>query len=217
MSPCALGQRIAAQAALRWAVACAVALALGACASIPSPEQANEAVLALQKYERWAWALGIALLWADLLLPIPQTSIIAALGIVYGPWFGGAVGSFGLITSGLIGYGLMRTSARRLVLRWVRPGSLERIERWFERSGTWAIVLSRSLPHSIPEALVLVAGLARMPLGRFTAALVLGSVPIGFVFAAIGAGWSTQPVLALVVSYVVPIVLLPVALYFMRR
>ena len=48
--------------------------------------------------------------------------------------------------------------------------------------------------------------------GKFLAALTIGSVPTGFVFSAIGAGWSDQPVLALVVSYVLPIFLLPVVL-----
>jgi hypothetical protein len=38
-------------------------------------------------------------------------------------------------------------------------------------------------------------------------------VPTAFVFAAIGAGWETQPILALTVSYVLPILLLPIALY----
>jgi hypothetical protein len=41
-------------------------------------------------------------------------------------------------------------------------------------------------------------------------------VPAAFAFAAIGAGWADQPVLALAVSYVLPILLLPIALYLMR-
>jgi len=45
----------------------------------------------------------------------------------------------------------------------------------------------------------------------------LGSVPTAFVFAAIGAGWANQPILALGVSYVLPILLLPIALYLVRR
>jgi hypothetical protein len=47
--------------------------------------------------------------------------------------------------------------------------------------------------------------------------LVVGSMPTGFVFAAIGDGWSNEPVLALAVSYVLPILMLPVALYVLRR
>ena len=56
-----------------------------------------------------------------------------------------------------------------------------------------------------------------MPIRKFVAALTLGSVPTAFVFAAIGAGWADQPILALAVSYVLPILLLPVALYLLRR
>ena len=56
-----------------------------------------------------------------------------------------------------------------------------------------------------------------MPMPKFTAALTIGSVPTAFAFAAIGAGWADQPFLALAVSYVLPILLLPLALYLMRR
>jgi uncharacterized membrane protein YdjX (TVP38/TMEM64 family) len=64
--------------------------------------------------------------------------------------------------------------------------------------------------------MVFLAGLAGMPIARFTAVLTVGSVPAAFAFAAIGAGWADQPILALVVSYVLPILLLPVALYIVR-
>ena len=103
-----------------------------------------------------------------------------------------------------------------MVKRLVGPESLNTMEGLFKRAGPWAIVLTRSLPYSVPEALVLLAGLARMPLGKFTAALAVGSVPTAFVFAAIGAGWADQPILAVAVSYVLPILLLPIALYLMR-
>jgi hypothetical protein len=54
------------------------------------------------------------------------------------------------------------------------------------------------------------------PDGKIHRALTIGSVPTAFVFAAIGAGWADQPILALAVSYVLPILLLPIALYLMR-
>jgi uncharacterized membrane protein YdjX (TVP38/TMEM64 family) len=191
-------------------------LALASCATIPTPQNASDAVLMLREYDAWAWAVGIALIWADLVLPVPQTVVIAALGIVYGTVLGGLLGSVGLITSGLLGYVLMLTSARRMVKRFVSPQSLNRMDSLFERAGTWAIVLTRSLPYSIPEAVIFLAGLAGMPLGKFTAAVAVGSVPTAFAFAAIGAGWADRPILALVASYVLPILLLPVALYLMR-
>jgi uncharacterized membrane protein YdjX (TVP38/TMEM64 family) len=189
---------------------------LASCARIPTSQDANDAVLMLRDYDGWAWALGIALIWADLVLPVPQTAVIAALGIIYGTLLGGLLGSVGLISGGLLGYALMRTAARRFASRLVDRRSLHRMEGLFDRAGAWAIVLTRSLPYSVPEAIVFLAGLAGMPMGKFTIALTVGSVPTAFAFAAIGAGWADQPVLALVVSYVLPILLLPVALYVVR-
>ena len=191
-----------------------LSLALSACA-IPTQEEAGNAVLTLGQYEGWAWAVGIALIWADLLLPIPQTSVIAALGIIYGTLIGGLLGSVGLITGGLLGYGLMRTAARRFAQR-VAGARLRRMESLFDRGGAWAIVLTRSLPFSVPEIMVLLAGIAGMPMRTFAAALTLGSVPAAFAFAGIGAGWAEQPLLALAVSYLLPILLLPIALSLMR-
>jgi uncharacterized membrane protein YdjX (TVP38/TMEM64 family) len=193
-----------------------LSLAIASCTAIPTHQEANDAVLMLRQYESWAWALGIAFICADVVLPIPQATIVAALGIIYGTALGGLLGSLGLISGGLLGYGLMRTSARRLVQRFAGPRSLHRMESLFDQGGAWAIVLTRSLPYSIPEAMASLAGLAGMPLWRFTAALTLGSIPTAFAFAAIGAGLADQPVLALVVSYVLPILLLPVALHLMR-
>ena len=200
------------------AVVGAALLMLGSCSGrMPTIDETNAVVSRLRDYEAWAWALGIGLIWVDLILPVPQTAIIAALGIVYGAVGGGLVGSFALITSGLLAYFLMRTQARRFVVRLVGQRSMDRMGVFFERSGAWAIVLTRSLPYSIPEAMTFLAGLGRMPFEKFLAAMVLGSVPTAFVFAGIGAAWADQPLLALAVSYVLPIALLPVVLQAMRK
>jgi uncharacterized membrane protein YdjX (TVP38/TMEM64 family) len=192
-------------------------LVLAACARIPTAQEANDAVMTLREYDSWAWAVGIALIWADLVLPVPQTAVIAALGIIYGTLLGGLLGTVGLITGGLLGYALMLTSARRFVQRFVGPGSLHKVETLFEQGGAWAIVLTRSFPYSVPEAMVFLAGLAGMPMREFIAALTIGSVPTAFVFAAIGAGWASQPIVALGVSFVLPVLLLPIGLYLIRR
>jgi uncharacterized membrane protein YdjX (TVP38/TMEM64 family) len=192
-------------------------MTLTACASVLSAEEANATVLMLRRFEGWAWAVGIVLIWADLVLPVPQAAVIAALGVVYGTLVGGLLGTLGLITGGLLGYALMHTPVRRLAQRVVGARSLGQMEDMFDRGGAWAIILTRSLPYSLPEAMVLLAGLSRMPMSKFVAALILGSVPTAFTFAAIGAGWSDQPIVALAVSYVLPILLLPAVFYVLRR
>ena len=91
-----------------------LAVALTSCATIPAPQDANDVVLMLREYDDWAWAVGIVLIWADVVLPVPQTVVIAALGVIYGAVLGALLGTIGLITGGLFGYGLMLTSARRM-------------------------------------------------------------------------------------------------------
>src|SRR5262249_56125856 len=112
---------------------------------------------------------------------------------------------------GLRGCGGRFSAGGRCAQRFAGSRSLRKMESLFARGGAWAIVLTRSLPYSIPEAMVFLAGLAAMPLPRFAAALTIGSVPAAFAFAAIGAGWADQPVVALAASYVFPILLLPIA------
>jgi uncharacterized membrane protein YdjX (TVP38/TMEM64 family) len=190
--------------------------ALSCAARIPTPEELDGAILALRRYDAWAWALGIGAICADLVLPVPQTAVIAALGILYGLFGGALLGSAGLLAAGLLGYGLARRYGRRLVVRLAGDRSLERVEGLFARADVWAIVLTRSLPYSLAEIVVLVAGLSGMGVGRFTLALCLGSLPTAFVFAAIGAGWEGEPLLALAVAYLAPIPLVPPVLYLLR-
>jgi len=200
------------------AIAGAALLMLASCSGrMPTVDETNAVVSRLRDYDAWAWALGIGLIWADLVLPVAQTAIIAALGIVYGTVVGGLVGSFALITSGLIAYFLMRTHARRFLVRLAGQRLLDKMGVFFDRSGTWAIVLTRSLPSSIPEAMTLLAGLGRMPFEKFLIAMVLGGVPTAFVFAGVGAGWVDQPFLALAISYMLPVAVLPVVLLTMRK
>ena len=134
--------------------------------------------------------MGLALIWADVQLPVPQTVVIAALGLIYGTVLGGLLGSLGLITGGLLGYVLMLT-AMALVKRLVGPDRDGELVRTGRCAGDRP---HPQPPYSLPEAMVFLAGLAGMPMGNFTAALVVGSVPTAFAFAAIGAAWADQPI-----------------------
>ncbi|MFN4943056.1 MAG: VTT domain-containing protein, partial [Akkermansiaceae bacterium] len=85
----------------------------------------------------------------------------------------------------------------------------------FERSGAWVVAMSRALPI-LPEVLACMAGLLRMPFGKFVIALACGSVPMGFLFAWIGVMGRNQPAWGLAFSLGVPAVLWSAAA-LMRR
>ena len=149
--------------------------------------------------------VGIGLLIADLFIPIPTTSVIAGLGILYGPFVGGAYALAGSMLAALIGYMLGRFAGRPLAERWL-GSQLQVGERAFSRHGGWIVAASRWMPV-LPEVISVSAGISRMPLPAFLAAAFCGALPHCAVFAFVGHLGAEAPVWTIVISAIVPIVL----------
>ena len=101
-------------------------------------------------------------------------------------------GVLGNTVGSVIGWGIGYYGGRPLVERhgrWlhVGPENLDRAERWFARWGDWAVCLGRVTPV-VRSFVSSPAGLARMPLGRFTVFTFLGCVP--WCFGLAGIGWA---------------------------
>jgi uncharacterized membrane protein YdjX (TVP38/TMEM64 family) len=164
----------------------------------------------------WAWAVAIGLLVADLLLPVPATGVMAALGSVYGPVVGALVGATGSALAGMLGYGLARAGGRPLVRFIASEEEMARFQAFFDRWGGVAVIVSRVLPI-LPEVVAVLAGLARMRVRRFAAALALGTVPTAALFAWLGHVSRDEPWYGMVVALAVPLVIWPVFLRLMGR
>lgn len=97
--------------------------------------------------------------------------------------------SVGAAAGSLAGYLIGAWGGRPLLDRWGRyvhiyPDDLDRADAWFARYGDWAVLICRLVP--LLRALInYPAGVARMPVGRFLAFSVLGSLPwnAGLLFA----------------------------------
>ena len=104
--------------------------------------------------------------------------------------------------------------------RWlhITPGKLDKAERWFDRWGDWAVLVSRVTPV-VRSFISIPAGIAEMRLGRYTVLTFLGTLPWCFGIAAaglaLGSGWerfhesfryADYAVIALVVAGVVALV-----------
>jgi membrane protein DedA with SNARE-associated domain len=63
---------------------------------------------------------------------------------------------------------------------------------------------SIALASASAEVISCLAGLTRMPLPIFAASLACGALPMGFVYAAIGAAGQDNPTMAILLSIVVP-------------
>jgi membrane protein DedA with SNARE-associated domain len=184
----------------------------------------------LDLFDRWrAWSvpIGLALMTADLLLPVPSSAIMnwygstwaESLGTAGGTVVGGLVGAAVCVASSLLIYGLCRWLGRRAAVRLAGERDLERVRGFFERWGSLTIVATRPVPM-LAEAVVCLAGMSRMPLGRFLLASTVGAIPFAMVFAWLGAmGRETEePLSMLVLSIAIPLLLwVPVVWLLARR
>ena len=160
----------------------------------------------LSKFERWAWAAGVALLLLDFLLPIPGTAVMSALGYVYGAILGGLISAIGSILTGLVAYAICRLLGPKAAKQLLGEIDYHRGIKLFANTGGWIVVLSRWMPL-LPEVVACMAGLTRMPFGKFVLALACGSIPLGFVFAYIGSTGMENPILAITLSAAIPPIL----------
>lgn len=165
----------------------------------------------LENTGHWAWAMGIALLMSDLLLPIPGTAIITALGFIYGPVTGGVIGACGSFLGGMTGYLLCRALGRGTAVWMVGEKDLSQGERLFKRFGGWMVVLSRWLPL-FPEVIACMAGLTRMPFRTFVTALACGVIPYGLAYGSIALAKDTMTAFTLSVT-IPPVLWLAIQLF----
>ena len=111
----------------------------------------------------------------------------------------GLLGTVGNLIGSWVAYWVGRRGGRPLIERWgryvfLRPHEIDRAEVWFERHGHEAVFVSRLLPV-VRTFISLPAGVAEMPLGKFTAYTFAGCLPWTFALAGVGYGlgskWTT--------------------------
>lgn len=160
------------------------------------PDSFAEAVAWLRSFERWAWAVAMAVVIGDFLLPLPSTPALVGLGIIYGSLLGGLLGGVATTSAGLLAFGLTRALGRRGALYLVGQADLARAQRFYDRWGLYAVALGRALGGPL-EWLVLIAGLSGMPFSRALVALLVGGFSAAFVAAGLGDLAVERPALAI--------------------
>jgi membrane protein DedA with SNARE-associated domain len=164
-------------------------------------------------FVRTAGLPGIFLLMAvsSACVPVPSEVVMLFAGFVVADH--SASGSehhltmVGIVLAGLIGtlvgswiaYGVGRGGRLELLERHgdkvhMGPAQIQRADRWFQRHGEQIVLYGRVIPV-IRAFVSLPAGIARMPLPRFTVLTLIGSVPwvLGFALAghALGGDWKS--------------------------
>lgn len=185
-------------------VSATAALVLGSRVEIP--ESFAEAVAWLRSFDRWVWAVAMAVIIGDFLLPLPSTPALVCLGIVYGPWLGGVLGGIATTSAGLLAFGVTRALGRRGARYLVGEQDLARAQRFYDRWGVYAVALGRALGGPL-EWLVLIAGISSMPFARASVALLVGGFSAAFVTAGLGDLAVDRPALALALVLVLALAL----------
>lgn len=163
----------------------------------------DRAVEFLRSQGSWAWLVAMLLLSADLLLPVPATAIIGALGFIYGPVVGAILGATGSFVSANIAYWICRKMGRPMAEKLVGREDLIKGEHLFEVWGGWLVTLTRWLPL-FPEVISCLAGMTRMPWKAYAVATLCGVVPLSVLFSWIGHLGQDDFSLSLVLSLSLP-------------
>ena len=139
----------------------------------------KEALTELLAELRQAWWAPLALVGGFLLIApsgIPITPLIAAGGIVFGPWWGWLYNSVGSLLGAVVSYGLAQALGKDLVEHLAGEKRMRKVEEMLERHGFWTLVGIRFLP--IPFALVNYgSALAGFRFRTFLTTTTLGLVP----------------------------------------
>lgn len=148
------------------------------------------------------WAIFFTMVLESAFIPIPSEVVVPLGGVLAAQghvalWQVVVVSTLANLVGSLIIYAIGRYGGRELILRYGRYVRLtshhvELADRWFDRWGSWAVFVTRMLP-GVRSVISLPAGIARMPVGRFTLFTTLGSIPwnlalayLGYLF---GANW----------------------------
>ena len=127
-------------------------------------------------------------------IPIPSEAIMLFAGFNVSE---GNLTLFGVVAAGVLGnlagsliayaagyYGRLELLDRNRFIH-ISRRHLEWADRWFERHGSATVFFTRMLPI-IRTFISLPAGVARMPVGRFTLFTVAGSIPWVLMLAIVG-------------------------------
>lgn len=134
----------------------------------------------------WAGLLIIALLAADVVLPVPSSVLGVAAGGLFGVTAGTCISWLGMTLGCELAYHLGRRGGRGAMRRLVGAADWERVETATRRHGAAVLALFRPVPV-LAEASVIFAGAARMPRGRFLTFTAAANLIVSAAHAILGA------------------------------
>lgn len=162
--------------------------------------------------------LVIGLLILDLFIAVPTMSVCILSGYFLGALAGGISAAIGMLLTGLIGYVISYFSGERLLRKIYRnPQNIQDIQQVFIAHSSVLILLCRALPI-LPELVICLAGINKMPLLKFSALYSLATLPYAFITAFAGSQSSlNDPKPAILAAITVSLILWYCWFLFLRN
>lgn len=132
-----------------------------------------------------AASLGVGLLIADVVLPVPSSLVMVAHGALFGVVGGTLLSLIGSVGAALFGFAIGRRGGKVLE-RLVTPTERTRADHLLSRWGALAIIVTRPIPL-LAETVAIMAGASRMSWTNVILASLVGSLPPALLYALTGA------------------------------
>lgn len=130
--------------------------------------------------------VGVSVLVADVVLPVPASGVMIAHGAAFGFVLGALLSLLGGTGAALAAYVVGRRS-QRLVDRLVSAEQQERAADLLRRHGVWAIIATRPVPMFAETVGILAGTTNTMPWWKVGLAGAVGNVIPAIAYAAVGA------------------------------
>jgi 3-dehydroquinate synthase len=128
--------------------------------------------------------VGVALLTADVVLPIPSSGVMLLNGVLFGVWIGAGLSLVGSVGCAAVGFWMGRAGSP-WVRRLVTPAQHDRAALLLERWGALAIVATRPVPV-LAETVSIMAGASRLRWSTAMLAAFAGTLPPALAYALAG-------------------------------
>ncbi|MDX1813874.1 MAG: VTT domain-containing protein [Candidatus Bathyarchaeia archaeon] len=121
-----------------------------------------------------------------LAIPIPSELVLIAGGLAFAFPFGWLVGALGSVVAALIGFYIAQKGGRGLAIKLVGERGISFADNWFNRWGSWAILLGRFAPFIPFDAISYSAGLTSMKIKKFMIPTIIGTLPRTLFYTSLG-------------------------------
>jgi uncharacterized membrane protein YdjX (TVP38/TMEM64 family) len=132
-----------------------------------------------------AASIGVGLLIADVVLPVPSSIVMVAHGALFGVLWGTMLSLVGSVGAAVFAFAIGRRGGA-LLERVVTPAERARASSILARWGTLAIIVTRPVPL-LAETVAIMAGASSMTWRAIVVASIAGSLPPALLYALTGA------------------------------